>query len=862
MRASRSRVAFVSVALTMLVAMGRFADAAPTAGDRVKGFFERRRQHQSLPGTVKLAVAGRARFDIVVPAQASPALRFAGEELQRYLTKITRARFRIVDAAAERPAVVLGDSPQLRQAGLGVEGLARDGFVVRAQPDLILIAGRDEPGARGQILSETFGKASNNPGLANDIAWDFERGTLNGVYQFLEHCGCRWFLPGPKGEVVPRSPSLEVPCYQLRAEPAFALRVFGQTFWRRPAKRHVPVQNLLRKEISDLKMNALANRWWLVRNRASSEWFAFNHRPPRTRWEQRFAETHPEYFAVLADGTRDLGANAPGRHTGHLCYSEPGVFRETILDVEAYFRGEKAGARGIPERYWTKDGANRGWAANACYGDTVSLLPHDGFRGCHCDACMGKTNTTGSRWERHSKLVWPFVARVGKHIQQSFPDKLIICLAYSSYSVIPQGLDLPNNVIVGVCPYRLNKIYNVQDDASYAKLFALIEQLSQANDMPLHFWFHHLYRLGMRQASSYGVPMLLPHFFGKFIPNLARYGRLFFCEMDHDSILLEHLNRYVVMRLLFSPEADVDAILADYAKTFYGPAAPHIAPLLDTIERHSVTIATTGAGRHATWRRIYDEATMARFREAGAKAQAAAVGTPYAEAVRLFNGFILGHLEAGRKRYFGLFDDPEKQRLATLSLRRAAATPALDGKLTEPCWQQAEQRQLTSNIDGTPTTWPTTVRATWDDAHIYCAFVCTYPRLAQSARRQSILRKDYVEVFLDRDPDDDTFHQVLIYPSGKTLDFHCNRRTRKYDAAWASKAKFGTSVEADRWTIEIALPLASLDIAASDLKNRKLGANFCRTIMKPPTARDQFSSSSPFMRGSFRQPDLFGRLVF
>lgn len=862
MKSSSSRVASASVALTMTFAVVVSSYAAPSPGDHVKGFFERSRQRQSLPGAAGLAAAGQPRFDIVIPAAAPPALRFAGMELQRYLGRITGAAFRIVAASAQRPAIVLGDSAQLRQAGLDLTRLARDGFVVRVQPDLILIAGNDEPGAKGRVLTDTFGKASGDRSLANDIAWDFEHGTLNGVYQFLEHCGCRWFLPGPKGEVVPNAPDLTVPCYQLAAEPAFALRVFGQTFWRRPAQRHVPVQDLLSKEIRDLKMNALANRWWLVRNRASSEWFAFNHRPPRTRWEQRFAQSNPEFFAVLPDGNRDIGEHAPGRHTGHLCYSEPGVFRETVNDIEAYFRGDTAADRGIPEKYWTKSGANRGWAPNACYGDTVSMLPHDGFRGCQCDACMAKTGNTGPRRERHSELIWPFVARVGRHVSKAFPEKLIICLAYSSYSVIPEGLDLPNNVIVGVCPYRLNKIYNIVDEASYAELFELIGRLSKANDMPLMFWFHHLYRLGMRQASSYGVPMFLPHFFKKFIPDLAQYGRLFFCEMDHDSIMLEHLNRYVVMRLLFSPEADVDALLADYAQTFYGPAAAHIAPLLDRIERNSVTIAATGAGRHDIWRRIYDEATMAGFREAAVKAEAAAKGTSHSAAVRLFNTFVIGHLEAGRQRYIGQFEDKEKQRLATLAVHRTAAPPAIDGKLTEPCWRQAEERQLTTNIDGKPTTWTSTVKVTRDDTHIYCGFVCTDPRLKQSARRDGILRKDYVEVFLDRDPGNDTFHQILIYPAGRILDFQCNRRTRKYNAPWVSRATVATNVEDDQWTIEIAVPVASIDTSARSLKGQTWGANFCRTIMAPPVPNDQFSSSSPFMRGSFRQPDLFGKLVF
>ena len=841
------------------------AVAAAAAGPesprgRVASFFQRERTREALPGTARLAGGEKALFTIVVREDASPVQQYAGRELQHYLSRITGARFDILPEPGARPAIILGDGPEARQAGIDVSALARDGYSIRIEPTRILIAGNDDPGPKSRILLEHLDKPSNDYVLTSDVAWDFERGTLYGAYRFLEECGCRWFLPGPRGEAITRDPDLSLPSLSLTEEPAFALRVFGRTVWRAAAARHVPLRGMLKKEVAQIGMNGIANRLWLMRVRASSEWFAFNHRPPRTQWEQRFGENHPDYFAVLPDGTRDLQGNAKGRHTGHLCYSQEGVFTETVADIDAYFEGRTAGSRGIPERYTEKDKDNRGWAPNACYGDTVSLLPHDGFRGCRCPECMAKTRTDGPPWQTYSDLVWPFVARVARHVDARFPDKLIICLAYAGYSEVPAGLDLPDNVVVGVCPKTLNKTYNIVADDSYAQLFELVSRLGKANDMPLLFWFHHLYRLGMRQATSYGVPMLLPRFFKRFVTDLAPYGRLFFCELDHDSLMFEHLNRYVVMRLLFAPETDVDALLQDYVERFYGPAAEHIAPILEEVEQRSEQIAASGMGRKEIWGEVYTEEALRRYRSAVEQAAQAVAGTAHKEAVSLFSTYFVGLMEAGRERYVAQFSDPAKKKQATLSARRVDARPTVDGVLSEACWANAETRPLLSNIDGSPTAWEATVRVVYSDDHVTCAFTCDDPRVhAQPGR---VPAKDYVELFLAPAPGGSRYYQILVYPSGETLDFLCDSRARKYDGSWRSHAQSAVAVEDGRWTMEVAVPVRSLRQDGGGVTRGKWGANFCRTVMDPPKAQDQFSSFSPFMRGSFRQPDLFGTLVF
>ena len=49
-----------------------------------------------------------------------------------------------------------------------------------------------------------------------DIHWDFERGTLNGVYRFLEELGVRWFFPGRFGTVIPKKQNIELKSMKIR----------------------------------------------------------------------------------------------------------------------------------------------------------------------------------------------------------------------------------------------------------------------------------------------------------------------------------------------------------------------------------------------------------------------------------------------------------------------------------------------------------------------------------------------------------------------------------------------------------------------------------------------------------------------
>src|SRR5438270_6589263 len=152
-------------------------------------------------GAVTLADGGKSPYRIIVPTSALPSERYAAEELQKYLEKLSGASLPIA-ADSEAPdsnEILLGDNARLAKLGLEIDfaSLGTDGFVLRTKGNRLVIAG---------------GKP---------------RGTLNGVHVFLEEqLGIRWFTP--ETEFVPRTNRVSLPDLNETVVPPLEYR---EVFW-------------------------------------------------------------------------------------------------------------------------------------------------------------------------------------------------------------------------------------------------------------------------------------------------------------------------------------------------------------------------------------------------------------------------------------------------------------------------------------------------------------------------------------------------------------------------------------------------------------------------------------------------------
>ena len=88
---------------------------------------------------------GKSPYVIVVAKDAIPSERYAAEELQRYLEKMTAVKVPIVDdtAPAGNHELLVGESARTQALGVRIDPakVGTDGFLLRTRGSQVIIAG-------------------------------------------------------------------------------------------------------------------------------------------------------------------------------------------------------------------------------------------------------------------------------------------------------------------------------------------------------------------------------------------------------------------------------------------------------------------------------------------------------------------------------------------------------------------------------------------------------------------------------------------------------------------------------------------------------------------------------------------------
>jgi len=599
-----------------------------------------------------LVADGQAKAQIVTGDDAPETVRFAAKELRSFVMKISGAELPVAARpAAGVPAIRLGPAAKAVLSVESLNGIARDGYLITQTAGDLCVVGIDDAGPRTDIEALLArGETHSVP------TWDFHRGTLYGVYRLLETLGVRWFMPGEFGQRVPQSRTLAF-SGEIQENPHFVSRTVG--YWSLWAggyynKNYTGI-TVMPGERAALGFTPAENRMWELRMRGATFQIPLNHYPTSTRWVERFGREHPKYFALYADGSR---SNADRVHGGHLCYTEPGVVRESAADVRAFVAGQESESRGIsrihPVTKRPMNNDNKGWPEHIAYGDYFSLLPHDGFHACVCPRCAALVSDSSVKGGEHSRLVWPYIARCAAEV----PEAKVTCLAYGSYARPYPGMEkLPANVVVGFCAFSHPASLYYRDN--FEQYLQAVGSWAELAGGKLAFWQHYL--ASNRDEESVGIPEHTPEMYARVARVMAKYGNHVFCEMMADSIMFELFNRYLLMKLFYDPTLDEREIFRDYVLQFYGPqAGPLVAEIYADLNAKCIERFRRKAAAYSTWERLFGEATMRGYQEKADRALELAAGTQYEPAVAAFKDYYLGLMERGRARYV----DPLTQLLA------------------------------------------------------------------------------------------------------------------------------------------------------------------------------------------------------
>ncbi|NUQ63172.1 MAG: DUF4838 domain-containing protein [Pirellulales bacterium] len=590
-----------------------------------------------------LVADGQTKAQIVIGDPAPETVRFAAKELCAFVAKMSGAELPITARpAAGTPAIRLGPAAREVLSPEDLKGIRRDGYVILPAGADLCVAGIDDAGPRTDIEALLARNETHSM-----PTWDFQRGTLYGVYRLLEALGVRWFLPGEFGQRVPQSNSV-VFSGAIRENPHFISRTVGYwSLW--PGgyyQKDYQKITVMPGERAAIGFTPVENRMWELRMRGATFQIPLNHYPSSTRWVERFGREHPEYFAVYPDGSR---SNVDPAEDGHLCYTEPGVVRESVADIRAFIAGRDCESRGISrihpitKRPMNED--NKGWPEHIAYAGYFSLLPHDGFRPCACERCEALISSSGEKGAEHSRLVWPYVASCAAEA----PEAKVTCLAYGSYARPYPGMEkLPANVVVGFCAFSHPASLYYKD--TFEQYQQSVRSWAQRAHGKLAFWQHYL--ASNRDEESVGIPEHTPAMYARAARVMAEYGDHVFCEMMADSIEFELFNRYLLMKLFYDPTLDERKIFQDYVLKFYGPqAGPLVAEIYADIEAKCIERYRSKSAASTIWERLFSEATMRSYQEKADRAVKAAASTQYESAVAALKAYYLGLMERGRARY-------------------------------------------------------------------------------------------------------------------------------------------------------------------------------------------------------------------
>ncbi|MBS3764267.1 MAG: DUF4838 domain-containing protein, partial [Planctomycetes bacterium] len=482
----------------------------------------------------------------------------AVKELVKHIKLATGAELPVKssrDALLIGNLVLIGKSSITEKLGIEAQDLPREGFRVSTF---------DERYRRGVAI------VGRLPGEGEPAA---ATGTLWGAYDFLERfVGVRWYYPGEDGRIVPESGSITIPpiCYSdapVRGKRTIYGPVKGMDY--RTAQRRYRAGNS-----SDIRSTPC-------------------HSPGS--WSVH--KDHPETFELGADGKR---------HHNMPCYGNPKTAELYVQDLEKFY------AEGDTS-VWTHPWPNVDSAWHPPSQKLIPISPPDKGVECHCEFCKPLYDSDADRHGRASRVVAHHVKLVAQAVKKQWPDKLVWYLPYSNYTTPPPDLQLPDNVVVGLC--LMHGAGNAKEPSCAATHDRWISGWSRITGRPVHLWEYLCW-----PADDTALPFQYPHVVKEFCQRHRNdVGGTFINGgagppgLPGNYWAFQHPTLYCWFRVMWNPDFDVDAALAEYVDLMYGPAEKPMGRILNHLcTRWEETLWSEPPTGHRVSPRSIHEETMPR----------------------------------------------------------------------------------------------------------------------------------------------------------------------------------------------------------------------------------------------------------
>lgn len=483
--------------------------------------------------------------------------------------------------------ILVGQSPLTEQLGYTTQGLGPGGIRIHTGANYVVLLGTD------------------------DLTPSDTGGTGYAVTTFLEALGVRYLWPGESGKVVPRRATIVAPVLDQTYSPKILQRrirnqAYGSRLQTGLDMLGEPKEDYIRLRSEAESTVAKSPDWFAWQHLGGSLGLATGH-SFGDLWI-KYGKEHPEWFALQANGSRDQ-SNSPDRP--RLCESnvalQAQIARDRVAELDA---DPKMGSVSIDEN----DGGN----TTFCMCPVCKQLdPPDG-KPITINQIVDGKNVAVPYVSLTDRLVY-FWNGIAEGVTKAHPDALLTVRAYSLYESPPVHRKLhPNLVVEQVSGSYLNDEETRVWLAEWKNWSAMAPKIS---------WRPNIYETTRR----IGLPAIFVH---KMAADFRARAHNSMISTDVDSCFNNWatggLNLYVLARLHWNPDLDVDATIDDYCQSGFGNGAESVKKYLGRIETITNDMAMATEGSNDTQIKFltaaYNPQTIDALRADLDSAQAACAG--------------------------------------------------------------------------------------------------------------------------------------------------------------------------------------------------------------------------------------------
>ena len=331
---------------------------------------------------------GKPAAEIVVPDSCGKNCRYAAEELQYHIARVSGAKLPIVaeSAAKGEYRLCVGPTAAGVKACPEYASLPNSGWILRSAGNSLYLLGRD----RGENIHRNT----------------TETGTLYAVYEFLEkQLKIRWLWPDREtGTLCPPKRDIDSGNFNVRGEPALESAII----------RRMPI---------DFQRKAGRFRWIMKRFPDGIRGHAFG------KYHVWYGKEHPDWFAH-----REGEALEPVTRLTSMCVSNPEFHKEIVRRWQA----ERAKHPG--EKIDINVCENDTPGACACARCLSWDDPDFNFKWM-----LRRGKNVGSRYARFALEVWKLASKID-------PEVRVFGYVYSNYVFAPEDLKLNRSIMLSNVP--------------------------------------------------------------------------------------------------------------------------------------------------------------------------------------------------------------------------------------------------------------------------------------------------------------------------------------------------------------------------------------------------------------------------